>query len=77
MSAAVVDHPYWATAAREVVVGAWMLLKKQTCPAEVEYGGAGRAGRGGLRRDRRPHRVAGQLLGWAVVTDMPRPSEFA
>ncbi|MFG2716262.1 hypothetical protein ACGFX2_37885 [Streptomyces goshikiensis] len=35
LSAALVDHPYWATVAREDVVAARMLLKKQTRPAEV------------------------------------------
>ncbi|WP_405546559.1 hypothetical protein OG590_39690 (plasmid) [Streptomyces goshikiensis] len=35
LSAAVVDHSYWATVAREDVVAARMLLKKQTRPDGV------------------------------------------
>ncbi|MFD4135292.1 hypothetical protein [Streptomyces goshikiensis] len=35
LSAAVVDHSYWATVDREDVVAARMLLKKQTRPDAV------------------------------------------
>lgn len=34
LSIAVVDHPHWATVARDAVVEARMQLKKQTRPME-------------------------------------------